>query len=88
MDNKFERNIEIEAVNIGNEIGMLDINTGHYYVLDDISTVIWELLEMPLTLNEIVTKLVEKFDISYEECMADVKVLFDEFVDNNIIMRI
>lgn len=88
MNRKYIRNNQIETVEIGNEVGMLDLESGNYHVLDDISAVIWEMLETQSSMDDIVSQLIKLYDVSEEQCRVDVEKLFEKMVKNSIIMRL
>ena len=51
---------------------MVDIEKGSYFSLNPVATRIWELLEQPLTLDSLRDQLLTEYDVSAEECRADV----------------
>lgn len=50
---------------------MMDIETGKYYNLGEIGGRIWELLETPMSVNDLINALTEEYDVSVEQCQAD-----------------
>lgn len=50
---------------------MMDIETGKYYNLGEIGGRIWELLETPMPVNDLINALTEEYDVSVEQCQAD-----------------
>lgn len=50
---------------------MMDIETGKYYNLGEIGGRIWELLESPMSVNDLINALTEEYDVSVEQCQAD-----------------
>lgn len=53
---------------IDGEIVMLSIENSEYYGLDKTGSRIWELIETPLTLKELVSKLMDEFDVDEKRC--------------------
>lgn len=51
---------------------MLNIDKGKYYGLDDIGSRIWELIEKPRTVRELVAVLLKEYDVEDETCQRDV----------------
>jgi hypothetical protein len=66
-----KRNPEIISSKIDDEVVMMSIEEGKYFGLDPIGSIIWELLEEPLSLENIIPKLVEEFDVDEEQCFQD-----------------
>ena len=68
----YRRNQETISGQIDDEIVMVDIEKGSYFSLNPVATRIWELLEQPLTLDGLCDQLLTEYDVSAEECRADV----------------
>lgn len=68
------------------ETVILDINTGVYSGLDPVGTRIWKILENPVTLVQIREKLLQEYDVSPEQCTADLLVFLQKLVNNNLII--
>ncbi len=62
------RNKEILSTDLDGEIGMLHIESGNYYSLDHVSSEIWNLLEEPLEVRQLIDRLLELYDIDEETC--------------------
>jgi len=56
---------------IDGEVVMLSIENSEYYGMDKVGSRIWELLEQPLSLNDLVKKLMEEYEVSEEQCALD-----------------
>ena len=56
---------------IDGEIVMLSIENSEYYGLDKTGSRIWELIEKPLTMKELVAKLMDEFDVDEERCWKE-----------------
>ncbi len=77
---KFSRNLEIIDSQIDDEVVMMDVEQGTYYGLNNIGSAIWEALEQPKSIDELVDKLTKKYDISAEECEADIMPFIEKMV--------
>jgi len=64
---------------------MMSIENGNYYGLDDIATVIWNIIEEPLKVGDLIDKLVQEFEISAEECEKDVISFLNELEEQNLL---
>ncbi|MEI5907728.1 lasso peptide biosynthesis PqqD family chaperone [Bacillus spongiae] len=51
---------------------MLSISNGKYYNLGDVGGRIWELIDNPLPISTLVTKLMAEYEISKQECEEQV----------------
>ncbi|WP_281884314.1 lasso peptide biosynthesis PqqD family chaperone [Paenibacillus sp. YYML68] len=62
------RNGEVLTSDLDGEIGMFHVETGKYYTLGRVSADIWQLLEQPLTLEQLVEKLMEQYEVDQATC--------------------
>ncbi|MEB3100765.1 lasso peptide biosynthesis PqqD family chaperone [Ferviditalea candida] len=61
---------------------MLNVQKGKYYNLGEIGGVIWDLLEQPVSANQVIAELMAQYEVEQSECeeqvLAFLKLLFDE----------
>lgn len=62
----------VQTAMIGDELGMMNLDTGKYFLLDAVGAAIWELTEPPAFVEDIITSLTQSFDVSREQCAHDV----------------
>ena len=83
-----QRNPEIISSKIDDEVVMMSIEEGKYFGLDPIGSIIWELLETPQSLAEIIPHLQKNFDVSQEQCQEDCsKFVLDMLNKNTLIIQ-
>lgn len=56
---------------IDNDVVVMQLNTGKYFSLDAGGTRIWSLLETSHTLDQLVSTLLDEFEVPAEECRRD-----------------
>lgn len=78
-------NKDVVSCDLGGETAMLDMKEGVYYGLNEIGTVIWELIQKPITLLEIIDKILEEYEVDEETCYADTVELIKEMEKNGLI---
>ena len=66
---------------------MMDIMTGKYYNLGDVGGRIWELLEEPMTVSELVQKLTAEYDVSAETCRADILPFLNTLLERGLLVE-
>ena len=81
-----QRNPEIISSKIDDEIVMMSIEEGKYFGLDPIGSIIWDLLEKPRSLEEIIPLLQEKFDVSDDQCQEDCSTFILEMIDKKTLI--
>lgn len=79
------RKAGIQTAQMEDELGMMDIETGRYYLLDDVGTAIWSLLENPMSADELVESLLEMYDISREICREDVDRFIHVLMEKKVL---
>ena len=80
---KFKRNIDVTILN--GEKAMLDFDTGNYYIIKGVGNDIWDMLSSEITVNEIIEKLLNEYDVSYEECERSVFEFLEKLKKADII---
>ena len=87
MMERYVQNKEIVQSKIGEEVVMLDMESGSYFGLNAVASAIWEKLEHAVDFKELVESLLTQFDVDQTECEADTKELLEQMLANNIIRR-
>jgi len=77
---------EIVASDIDGETVMMSIQNGEYYGLDDIGSRIWELIEKPVKVSDLIDTLLERFDVDRETCERDVLKFLNELNEDRILV--
>jgi len=83
-----QRNPDIIASEIDNEVVMMDKNFEKYFGLQAIGTEIWKLLEQPMSSQQIAEQLVRSYDVSMDQCIEDLKSLMTDFLKNEMIILV
>ena len=76
---------EIVASDIDGETVMMSVENGKYYGLDDTWSRIWELIERPVRVSDLIDRLLERFDVDRETCEKDVLKFLSELNDDMIV---
>jgi hypothetical protein len=64
---------------------VLGLKDGIYYELNEVGTSVWRLIQKPRSVQSIVDAMVEEYDVSPEECIADVVALAERLVKLGLI---
>jgi hypothetical protein len=70
---------------IDNEVVMMDIESGFYFGLNSVASVIWELLKSEKTVNELVDYLITEYEVNYEQCLAETNALIKKMIELKVI---
>ena len=84
----FIRNQDTISGQIDDELVMVDIEKGSYFSLNSVATRIWELLENPLTTDDLCELLVKEYDVSLTQCQAEVEEHFIKMQQLGLIKKL
>ena len=71
-NSRFVRSEKIVSSTIDDELLMLDPDQGKYFGTGAVGKRTWEILQVPVTISEIVGQLMEEFEVTEDVCRADV----------------
>ena len=80
------RNSKYHTSRIGKEIVMMDADTGNYIGLNYVAACIWDMLESPAKVDEIISRLMERFDVTPEQCEADTIGCIEEMHNQKLVL--
>ena len=81
-----ERNHEIDASDLDGEKVMMDMDHGNYFMLNPIGSRIWDLINEPISVHQLVSSLREEYDVSEAECLEGVKDFLHELHHSNLLI--
>lgn len=67
------------------EVVVLSMKDGKYYGLNSVGSRVWELIQQPQSLSSICDVISAEYEVSREQCEADVVVLIEDLAANNLI---
>jgi hypothetical protein len=71
---------------VAGETVILDTASDRYFALSATGTEVWNALQTPCTLASLCDRLVSEYQVSAEQCLADVSALLDQLVGNGLVM--
>ena len=66
------RNPNVTAAGLDKELAIMHLESNAYYTLNEMGTVIWQTLEQAMTVGALCEALVQRYDVSVEQCQAQV----------------
>ncbi len=85
---KFIQNKAIVQSKMGEEVVMLDLDSGFYFGLNAVASVIWGMLADEIGFEALIDQLMTQFDVERFLCEADTKELLDQLLEKNIIRKV
>ena len=72
--------------NMNGETVMMSIDNGKYYNLGTIGGYIWEMIKTPSSIDKLISKLTNEFDIENSECQKEVIPFLEQLLNEKLIM--
>jgi hypothetical protein len=73
------------STNLEDEAVILNLKDGVYYGLNPVGARIWQLIQAPRTIKEILETLLEEYDIEPQRCEQDLLKLLKELAAKQLI---
>ncbi|MFN8579069.1 MAG: lasso peptide biosynthesis PqqD family chaperone [Candidatus Sericytochromatia bacterium] len=80
------KNDSLVASELDDGLVMMSLENSSYYGLDPIGKRVWEILEEKTSVENLISKLIEEYDISKDECQKDILELLNSFAKENLII--
>ena len=88
MSIKYIHNKEVIQSKIGEEVVMLDVESGFYFGLNSVASVIWGYLESGIEFDALVEKLMNQFDVERKVCINDTRELLNQMLKKGIVKQV
>jgi hypothetical protein len=85
LESKLVRNSEVLASPVDDELVMIGLKNDCYYGLDDIGRRIWELLDQPRTIAELVNELSGMYKVETARCEGDVLSFLEDLFGEGLV---
>jgi hypothetical protein len=73
------------ASDIAGETVILGLSAGRYYGLDAVGARIWQLIQTPMTVANLVRTIVSEYEVDPEQCEADLLKLLQQMIDSRLV---
>lgn len=81
------RGTEHVETRVGDQTLMMSVAHGKYFSVDATAGRIWDMIEQPVALNDVVATLVREYDVSPDDCEAQVKSFVGELISNGLALE-
>jgi hypothetical protein len=85
MEKVYSRNNDFVFNEVDGELVMMNLENGAYVSLNETGKSIWNILETPKNINEIVELLLQEFEVSAEICTKEVNDFLLKMLDKNVV---
>jgi hypothetical protein len=76
---------DIVASDIDGEKVMMSMKRGRYYSLDPVGSRVWEMIERPIKVSDLIDMLMLKYDVDRETCECDTLTFLEELLESGIL---
>lgn len=73
------------AAEVSEELVLLNVDSGYFFQLNKTATQIWNLLETPLAMTELYSRVGGAFAVEAETCRADVMAFVVDLRDRGLV---
>jgi hypothetical protein len=77
-DTLIARDPSLIAAPVGDELVMLSVEQGKYFALNEGAAAVWRGIEHPMTFEDLCAEILERYDVSPDECRRDVSRFVEE----------
>jgi hypothetical protein len=80
-----QRDPEVIAAEADQELVMVSVATGHYYGLSDVAREIWDAIERPKKISDLVDNLVASYNIDAPSCEEHTLSFLEALLDEGLL---
>ncbi len=73
------------SCDLSGEAVILHLEQGIYYGLNPVGAFVWNLLQVPRSIDDITSSLLREFEVDSAQCEADLTTLLQALSDNQLI---
>ncbi len=78
------RHNDMLSAEIGGEAIMMSIEKGAYFGLNPVATRIWDLIEQPKSIAELIQTITDEYEVSAEQAAEDVQAFVADMIERGI----
>jgi hypothetical protein len=79
---------ELMSQAMGRETVMMVLEKSAYFSLDEIGSEIWRLIAIPITVAQLCERLLDRFEVTPEQCQADVLIFLNEIYEQGLVQKV
>lgn len=85
LETQLHHSTEQVGCRVGNEIVLLSVKNGEYYNLNPSASSIWESLENKTSIDQVVEKQRQQYDVGVNQCQQEVMHLIGRLLDEGLL---
>lgn len=84
-DTVVARGEQVITAQVGEELAMMDVESGSQYVLDDIASYVWSAIDPPRRVGDLLAEIQLTYDVPPTQCESDVVALLERMRDQGLV---
>lgn len=76
---------DIDDSDLDGEKVMMNLDKGQYFIINNVGSRIWEIINEPISVSDIIYILVDEYDITSNECEGSLKKFIKELWEAELI---
>lgn len=86
-ETRIRRSSEQASADLVDDTVIMSMRDGTYYGLEAVGSRVWALAAEPVTLGEVLDRIVAEFDVGRDEAWDDLKALVIELLERQLVDR-
>ena len=87
LETVINKNLEIDDTDLDGEKVMMNLDKGEYFMINEVGSIIWEIISEPINVKEIISTLRNEYEVDEETC-KDTVIEFLGRLDNADLISI
>lgn len=79
------RNAQALATELGDELVIMSLESGNYITLNALGKVIWDEIAAPISVNQLIINLLQKFEVSEQQCKDETVQFLKKLQEQGLI---
>lgn len=84
---KFRKKYCYQSETIDGEVFLIDMEAGKYFAMNQTASFIWMLLEMPMSADEIIQQLINRYEVDESKCIDSINHLLEKMCRMKMIVN-
>ena len=76
---------DVVSCDLDGEAAILNLKDGIYFGLDPVGAKIWNLIQKPMNLEEIIEIILDEYDVDKNRCKNDIFELIRRLLENGLV---
>lgn len=76
---------EVVSCDLVDEAAILNMKDGVYYGLNPVGAKIWNLIQKPIQVSDILEVLIDEYDVEKDVCQTDLMELLEQLLEKELV---